>query len=67
MIVTAAMMIRAPSKPAEKNAMRSYPYGNLLLAGRPLSHRLKAANATAMTWIIDSAASDMIAAEPVIA
>ncbi len=58
-------MIIAPSKPAEKNAMRSYPYGKRESGGLTARYSANAANPTATTWITDSAASERMAAEPV--
>lgn len=42
------------------------PVLELGIAGRVLSHKLKRANATAMTWTTDSAASEKMAEDPVI-
>jgi hypothetical protein len=48
-IAIAAMTIMAPSNPAEKKAMRSYPYRKWPEAGRALRRRLNTANPTAIT------------------
>src|SRR5208282_5894853 len=64
-IQIAATMIIAPSNPAEKKVMRSYPYRNVGRAGFVLKRRLNAADATAITCTTDSAKSDRMAADPV--